>query len=153
MGAVRLYRTMPIRSRQELQPVIDSADRLLTGQLELLQPAEIPGIWRGTGGTFTALAALRHGVSWSERGMIHGTVLPLDFVQDICSTLADMTVEQRLHVPGLHPGRADIVVHGICILLACMRRLNFSSITVSEYGNLDGYMKRTYQLTGGLTNA
>lgn len=153
MGAVRLYRSMPIRSRADTAAVIDAADSLLREQLSRLGDPALPTQWRGTGGTFTALAALRHGVSWSERGCIHGTLLPLSFVQSICDQLADMTPEQRLQVPGLHPGRADIVVHGICILLACMRRLGFTSITVSEYGNLDGYMKRTYRLYGGLKNA
>ena len=153
MGAVRLFRMLPIRSHEDTRAVIELADGLLREQLDRLGGADIPNVWRGTGGTFTALAALRHGVSWSERGCIHGTGLTREFVQQMCTRLADMTVEQRLAVPGLHPGRADIVVHGICILLACMGRLGFDSITVSEYGNLDGYMKRTYQLTGGLTNA
>jgi len=36
------------------------------------------------------------------------------------------------------------VVHGICILHALMRRFQIGEITVSEYGNLDGYFKRRY---------
>ena len=153
MGAVRLFRQYDIGGRQDMQTVIDAADRLICAELALRPGLPLPKVWRGTGGTFTALAALRHGVSWSERGMIHGTCLERGFVEAIGAQLADMTVEQRLRVPGLHPGRADIVVHGICILIACMRRLDFSRITVSEYGNLDGYLKRTYRLNGGLTNA
>ena len=39
-------------------------------------------------------------------------------------------------------------MHGICILLSAMRRLGIGSITVSEYGNLDGYMKDHYSLQG-----
>jgi len=35
-------------------------------------------------------------------------------------------------------------VHGICILRAIMRRMHIGQITVSEYGNLDGYFKREY---------
>ena len=38
----------------------------------------------------------------------------------------------------------DIVVHGICILLAVMRHLGAEEIRVSEYGNLDGYLRRHY---------
>ena len=40
------------------------------------------------------------------------------------------------------PQRADIVVHGICILLAVMDRMDIPEILVSEYGNLDGYIRK-----------
>lgn len=55
-----------------------------------------------------------------------------------------MNVEERKRLPGLQPSRADIVVHGICILLGVMERLNMDRITVSEWGNLDGYITKNY---------
>ena len=67
----------------------------------------------------------------------------------IARLLADMPIEERKLLPGLQPNRADIIVHGICILLSCMDRLGFDRITVSEYGNLDGYLKRRYLKNGG----
>ncbi|MBS1332354.1 MAG: hypothetical protein HP053_04000 [Christensenellaceae bacterium] len=63
-------------------------------------------------------------------------------------TLAPMPMEKRLALPSLQPQRADIVVHGIAILLACMQELDLPAITVSEYGNLEGYLKVKY-LYGG----
>ena len=53
-----------------------------------------------------------------------------------------MPREERIRLPGLQPGRADIVVHGICILLAVMDRFAIGAVTVSEWGNLDGYLWR-----------
>ena len=41
-------------------------------------------------------------------------------------------------------------MHGICILLAVMDRMNIQEITVSEYGNLHGYLKRKYHVTGDI---
>ena len=61
-----------------------------------------------------------------------------------------MSMEERLQLPGLQPNRADIVVHGICILLAVMDRMNIQEITVSEYGNLHGYLKKKYHITGDI---
>jgi len=55
--------------------------------------------------------------------------------------LADMPVALRRTLPGLQPQRADIVAHGIAILLACFDLLGFESITVSDQGNLDGYLR------------
>ena len=65
-------------------------------------------------------------------------------IRRIGESLADMNLEERKQLPGLQPGRADIVVHGICILLAVMNRLEAEDITVSEYGNLDGYIRKHY---------
>ena len=65
--------------------------------------------------------------------------------REIGQLLADMPLAERLKLPGLQPQRADIVVHGICILLAAMDRLDIVRILVSEYGNLDGYIRQNYE--------
>lgn len=150
MGAVRLYRTMPIVCGNDVEAVVRRAEGILEDQLRQHPGFSLPDRWRGTGGTFTTLAAMVRGTHWTERTNMHGTPLSRAAVAQEAYLLAPMPVEERLNLPGLQPARADIVVHGICILLACMRILAIESITVSEYGNLDGYLKRTYQLTNGL---
>ena len=59
--------------------------------------------------------------------------------------MKQLTLEERKKLPGLQPGRADIVVHGICILLAVMNDLNIPEIIISERGNMDGYLRRKLQ--------
>ena len=54
------------------------------------------------------------------------------------------SLAERKQQPGLQPGRADIVVHGICILLGVMDQLKIPKIVVSEWGNLDGYVRKYY---------
>ena len=108
----------------------------------------LPPRWIGVGGTFTTLAAMVKAIRWTDRTYMHGTRLTLEQVEKQAWKLADMPLAERLNLPGLQPNRADIVVHGICILLAMMRRLQISEITVSEYGNLDGYLKRRYGIKG-----
>ena len=71
---------------------------------------------------------------------MHGTEVTAEQVRRIGETLAEMTPEELLKLPGLQPSRADIVVHGICILLAVMRHLRIEEVAVSEWGNLDGYL-------------
>ena len=75
---------------------------------------------------------------------MHGTRITRRSIQEIGEKLAEMPVEDRLKLEGLQPSRADIVVHGICILLGVMHFLDIDSILVSEYGNLDGYIRRHY---------
>ena len=93
-----------------------------------------PEKWIGVGGTFTTLAAMVKGIPWTERTYMHGTTLTRGEVQAWADRLADMPMEERLRLPGLQP--------------SAMERLGWEQVTVSEYGNLDGYLKRKYQLQG-----
>ena len=146
MGAVRMYRLLEIASAADLNEAEHAAEAVLREQLELHPLPARPGRWLGTGGTFTTLAAMAKGIAWTDRTYMHGTLLTLEKTQEIAVRLANMTIKERLTLPGLQPHRADIVVHGICILLACMHTLHIPDITVSEYGNLDGWMKTHYHL-------
>lgn len=146
MGAVRLSRQIAINSHGDLYAVEEQAAAILEHKLIDHPGLALPKRWFGTGGTFTTLAAMLRGVHWTERTYMHGTVLPLPEIERRARSLADMTVEERKTIPGLQPNRADIIVHGICILLAVMRRLNIPEITVSEYGNLDGYIRDRYHV-------
>ncbi len=143
MGAVRLYQQLPIRGREDMPAVEAEAERILAEKWKTVT-APVPESWIGTGGTFTALAALYRGVPWTDRTYMHGTCLPRDSIREIGERLAGMTPEERLKLEGLQPSRADIVVHGICILLAVMKHLGKERILVSEYGNLDGYIRKNY---------
>lgn len=149
MGAVRLAGRIPIRDHGDLDAVQTVAADILAHALRDHPTLTLPKTWRGTGGTFTTLAAMMKGIHWTDRTYMHGTVLTKDYIECIARDLADMPVEERKLLPGLQPNRADIIVHGICILLACMERLGIEELTVSEYGNLDGYVKQKYLHDGG----
>ena len=152
MGAVRLFRLFAIERKEDMAAVEFAAREILK---EKWPPAPfrengsaaqalLPKTWIGTGGTFTALAALVRDIPWTDRRFMHGTRLPLARIREGGERLADMTVEERLKMESIQPGRADIVVHGICILLAVMDTIGIGEIIVSEYGNLDGYLRDRY---------
>ncbi len=142
MGAVRLYNQFELNSREDMALVERAASSVLEERMAQLSDWRNPECWVGTGGTFTTLAAMVKKVPWTERTMMHGTEVTLEEVRSIGGRLADMTLAERKALPGLQPGRADIVVHGICILLAVMDSLKIDRLTVSEWGNLDGYVRR-----------
>ena len=146
MGAVRLAGRVPITAHGDLQPVIDLAGDILDHKLREHPTLTLPERWYGTGGTFTTLGAMLLGVHWTDRTYMHGTVLPYEEIERRAWQLSDMSLEERKRIPGLQPNRVDIIVHGICILLAVMRRLNIKEITVSEMGNLDGYIRDRYHV-------
>ena len=138
MGAVRLFRQAPITGHGDLSAVEELATEILERKLMLHPTLRLPDKWIGTGGTFTTLAAMVKGIRWTDRTYMHGTKITLRQAEKKAMLLADMPMEERLLLPGLQPHRADIVVHGICILTAAMKRLGIEEITVSEYGNLGG---------------
>lgn len=144
MGAVRLFRMYPIQSSADVPRVLDAASEILKEGKGPLLNVGLPESWVGVGGTFTALAGICKGVPWTEKTRLHGYRLSFDQVESWLYRLADMSLAQRLTLPGLQPQRADIMAHGTAILAASMRELGISSITVSEFGNLDGYLKQKY---------
>ena len=146
MGAVRLFRQWAINSHEDMKVVEAAATSILNDHLRLHPEFMPPEIWVGTGGTFTSLASVARQVPWTDRSNMHGTKLSKAEIRSIGERLADMSLEERLALSSLQPGRADIAVHGICILLAVMDRLGIERIMVSEWGNLDGYLRRKYCL-------
>ncbi len=145
MGAVRLYRQLPLECRADMATVEAEATRILEENLAAHPECRAPDLWAGTGGTFTTLAAMAKNIPWQSRECMHGTRITEPEIRRLGEVLADLDPESRKRLPGLQPGRADIVVHGICILLAVMKRLDIPGVIVSEYGNLDGYISKMYE--------
>lgn len=143
MGAVRLFRQKAISCAADALAVADMASELIV-PVEARFSANADRAWVGVGGTFTTSAALVQRIPWDQREKIHGFILTQESVHDTLVFLADMPLEERLKLECMQPQRADIVVHGIAILLACMKKMSIPAITVSEYGNLEGYLKQKF---------
>lgn len=144
MGAVRLYRMHGIASVEDADEVIKIATQILAPVKEHFLSESDAMNWVGVGGTFTTCAALIQRMPWQDRSRIHGFRITKESLMEAIHYLAPMPMEDRLKLDCLQPQRADIVVHGMCILFTCMRELNIGSIMVSEHGNLEGYMKEKY---------
>ena len=144
MGAGRLYRVHPITSAEDADEVVELAKSILRAESGRLTALEPPEEWIGVGGTFTTTAALVQDVPWERRGSIHGFHAKASDIRLTMEHLAPMKMENRLKLAGLQPQRADIIVHGLAILTACMELLNIREIVVSEHGNLEGYLKYKY---------
>ena len=143
LGAVRLFRSHPIADEATAEKALEAARQLVRPAAARFQTQETLQ-WVGVGGTFTLAAALAQQIPWNEKEKIHQYVLSRPKVREILMLLAPMPVEERLLLPSMQPNRADIAAHGMAILLACMEELALETITVSEYGNLEGYLKVKY---------
>ncbi len=108
---------------------------------EILTEAKVSGKCVGIGGTITTIVAIRDKVSEYTRDKIQSKVLKLEEIQSIQTRLLSMSLEERMHVIGLNPSRADIICYGIDILLYIMMYNNIEEITVSDFGSMEGYMR------------
>ncbi len=143
-GAVRLFRDIPVQSVGDAYRVVEAAARLLAAHCHFPQGLAPSLAWVGVGGTFTTAAALIQDIPWSSKESIHGFWIHKDAARRCMEELASMDMPARLKLRGLSPQRADIVVHGLAILLSCMEALDIDRIQASEYGNLEGYLKMKY---------
>ncbi|USX47609.1 Ppx/GppA family phosphatase [Dietzia kunjamensis] len=113
---------------------------------ELAEADDVPvgqaGRWVGVAGTFTTLSALAQGLGEYDPQRIHGSVIPLDRMREVCDRLVASTVTERRSLGPMHPGRADvigggsIVVQALCDVMA--ERAGLTELTVSEKDILDG---------------
>src|SRR6266516_2896103 len=117
----------------------------LAGDVRSLIDAELTGeaiAAAGEGiavaGTPTSLAAIDQELDPYDPERVHGHTLPLESIQRICSMLSSKTLEERVQVTGLHPGRAPTIVAGVVILIQVMRAFGLKEIEVSEHDILYG---------------
>jgi exopolyphosphatase / guanosine-5'-triphosphate,3'-diphosphate pyrophosphatase len=103
----------------------------------LLPPLEATGAI-GVAGTVTTLATLDLGDAEYDPARTHGHRIPLESVQAQLDRLARMTLQERLAVPGIEPGRAPVIVAGIVVLREVMAKYGLQEIEVSERDVLHG---------------
>ncbi|MCT2061313.1 Ppx/GppA phosphatase family protein [Dietzia cinnamea] len=98
--------------------------------------------WVGVAGTFTTMSALAQNLGEYDPERIHGSVISLDRMREVCDRLVGLSVAERRSLGPMHPGRADvigggaIVVQTLCDVMA--ERAGLSELTVSEKDILDG---------------
>lgn len=143
LGAVRLHRMYAINCAADVWPVVEHAKEILRPVVDTFTADAIEN-WVGVGGTFTTSATVAQSIPHDDRSNVHGYVLTRAEVERLALELADMPLDKRLQLPSIQPQRADIVVHGIAILMACMDMLHIPQIRVSVFGNLEGYLKLKY---------
>ena len=104
----------------------------------------------GVAGTLTTLAAIHLDLTTYEPSKVEGCVLKRRAVGDIFDQLKMKTHEEIARVPQVSPGRADILVAGILILLELMGAANLSEIAVSDRGLRYGIILRELQRTASI---
>jgi exopolyphosphatase/guanosine-5'-triphosphate,3'-diphosphate pyrophosphatase len=92
----------------------------------------------GLAGTVSTVAAVEQGLETYDRDRIHHAVLTTASIEAITDQLAALPVAVRAQVPGVEPGRAEVIVGGCLVLRALVRAAGVASLVVSEADILDG---------------
>ena len=115
----------------EVRDLLEDADR----QVPALASAER---LVGLAGTVSTVAALDLGLAEHDGDKVHHHLLDRATIEDWFRTMAMGDRDDRLGNPGLEEGRADVIVGGMCALVAILRHRGLDSCLVSESDILDG---------------
>jgi exopolyphosphatase/guanosine-5'-triphosphate,3'-diphosphate pyrophosphatase len=92
----------------------------------------------GLAGSVTTVAALALGLDHYDPDRIHHARVTFADVSRVTADLLAATREQRLALPVMHPGRADVIGAGALILRLVMERAGAEAVLASEHDILDG---------------
>jgi exopolyphosphatase / guanosine-5'-triphosphate,3'-diphosphate pyrophosphatase len=92
----------------------------------------------GLAGSVTTVTAVALGLDAYRPERIHHARISYDDVAKVTANLLGMTTAQRLALPVMHPGRADVIGAGALVLRAAMERSAATSVVTSEHDILDG---------------
>lgn len=92
----------------------------------------------GIGGTFRSLARIYRRRSHYLPDITDGIEIPLAEVKAIYDTVSQMSLNERLQVPGLEPARADLIVAGSAMAVKLMETVDADKLIVSTASIRDG---------------
>jgi exopolyphosphatase/guanosine-5'-triphosphate,3'-diphosphate pyrophosphatase len=92
----------------------------------------------GLAGSVTTVAAIALGLPAYQPDRIHHARISHEQVAKVTADLLAMSRQQRLALPVMHPGRADVIAAGALILRIVMASTGIAEVTVSEHDILDG---------------
>jgi exopolyphosphatase/guanosine-5'-triphosphate,3'-diphosphate pyrophosphatase len=105
------------------------------------RPPFAPHFLVGCGGTFTTLAELMIATKRQGDTPIAGYQVSLAELRHLLDRLAKMPVRSRRALPGMMPDRADIIIPGLTVVAALMKRYRINTLVVHTRGVRDGLVR------------
>jgi len=144
LGAIRLanlclnaHSTGPVshhQYRKIQQPIKDA----IIHSVRKIRDQE-PDIAIGSSGTIINLYEIAQKILHSEENSGEAILSSKD-LHKVIDLLCSVSLEQRRKIPGINPGRADIIIPGAAILDTFMKELSLDAVTVTDRGLQDGLL-------------
>lgn len=142
VGALRMTEkfitTDPI-SDEEFNAMTDFIEETISFTLDSIKHMHISKLV-GIGGAITSLSAMNQQLEVYSMEKVHNSVVTKKDLEKILQNLKNMTLNDKKTIKGLQPKRADIITAGVKILHIIMEKLEFETIVISEYDNLEGLL-------------
>ena len=157
MGCVRLterHLHSDPPTAAEVAEAEDDVDRGIEEALAEVPLAQATAVI-GVAGSITTITAHALGLPSYQPERIHGAELPLDQIAAACGSLLGLSHDERIALPYMHPGRADVIGAGAIVwrrVLERMRELTAGRIgtaITSEHDILDGIALSTLGRAAG----
>jgi exopolyphosphatase / guanosine-5'-triphosphate,3'-diphosphate pyrophosphatase len=138
LGVVRLCEefSSAAERRQQIEVTFNSVSESL--QQTALETKKYQLI--GTAGTITTLAAIHLRLRNYDAEKINNHEISIDWLYELQSKLESMSVAEREALIGMEPGRGDLILPGLEIILFLLDHLQISTLRVSDAGLLEGLM-------------
>jgi exopolyphosphatase/guanosine-5'-triphosphate,3'-diphosphate pyrophosphatase len=102
--------------------------------LQRLEGRARPDVVVAIGGTATNLAAVKHGLAHYDPDRVHGTIVDIAELDRQIELYRTRHADERRHIAGLQPDRADVILAGACIVRTILTKLQHDSMTVIDRG-------------------
>lgn len=139
LGCVRCskqFDTTTARGRAELKKHCFTLFR----ETDLMESMRNVKRWIGVGGTVTSLASMLQELEVYDSSKVQDYVIHPEDVSKMLEKLSKMSYDDKCHMKGLLPSRADIIVAGVVILDSLMEYFALSEITVSDRDLSEGLL-------------
>lgn len=133
VGCVRVTERF-LASDPPARPELAAATAYVRALLPALEPRHAIGV----AGTVTTLATLDLGLDAYDPERTHGHRVARRALDEQLTLLAALTLDERLRIPGIEPGRAPVIVAGLVVLREIMDAYGLAELEVSERDILHG---------------
>jgi len=141
LGSVRITERILKDSPPQIPSLIE-AHELIASHMPAMTKHIASTFAIGVAGTLTTLAALHQHLPYYIPERVSGFSLRYDDICAIFGMLKDKSLSQIQAFPQISPGRADIILAGIMILMGYMESSELEQITVSDRGLRYGIVLR-----------
>jgi exopolyphosphatase/guanosine-5'-triphosphate,3'-diphosphate pyrophosphatase len=140
LGAIRLAERFASRDplpRRDEARLVRHIRRETSGYLTELRRRGFSRVI-GTSGTIQAIGALAIGNGASATRDVRRVVVPADQISRLRRRLVDLSLDERLHLSGLDPRRADLAHVGAILLDTLLERLGAGELTLCDFALREG---------------
>jgi exopolyphosphatase/guanosine-5'-triphosphate,3'-diphosphate pyrophosphatase len=139
VGTVKLTEQF-IRHDPPAHEELESLRQFIRNKLPFHEQEEAGTTIVGIAGTMTTLAAMLLGLEKFDKEKIHGLTVPVGELDGWIERLSRMPVRERREVPGMEPGREDLLLQGMILMREIVASFQGKEFAVSTYGARYGVM-------------